>query len=196
MAVISLEKAGLTKDQGEVLVTGASGGVGSVAVAILANLGYPVAAVTGRLELSDYLKGLGATTIIDRAELASPNAKPLESERWAAIVDSVGGDILGRALKQLRYGGAAAAIGLTASAAVPSFTIIPFILRGVSLIGIDSVMRPYADRVAAWNRLQTDLPGDILESMVSEHALSEMPDLGKAILKGQVRGRIVVDVNR
>lgn len=193
LAVIALEKAGLTLDKGEVLVTGAAGGVGSVAVAILAKLGYSVAAVTGRPEAADYLKSLGATTIIDRAELASPSSKPLESERWAAAVDAVGGEMLMRVLKQTKYNGSVASIGLAAGAAVPSFTVIPFLLRGVNLLGIDSVMRPYPDRVAAWDRLVTDLPADKLECMISEHGLAEMPVLGKSILEGGVQGRVVVN---
>jgi acrylyl-CoA reductase (NADPH) len=196
LAVIALEKAGLTPDKGEVLVTGAAGGVGSVAVAILAKLGYSVAAVTGRPETADYLTALGASIIIARSELSDPTAKPLESERWAAAIDTAGGDMLMRVLKQVKYGGSVAAIGLAAGAAVPSFTVVPFLLRGVNLLGIDSVMRPYDDRVEAWNRLLTDLPMDKLESMIVEATLAELPTLGSAILKGQVRGRVVVDVNR
>lgn len=195
LAVMALEKAGLTPDRGEVLVTGAAGGVGSVAVAILARLGYAVAAVTGRPDTADYLTGLGATTIIDRAELAEAGPKPLETERWAAAVDAVGGEMLARVLKQMKYDGSVASIGLAAGAAVPSFTVIPFLLRGVNLLGIDSVMRPYADRVEAWKRIVTDLPMDRLEAMVSEHGLKEMPALGKSILKGGVKGRVVVNPN-
>lgn len=196
LAVIALEKSGLSPDRGEVLVTGAAGGVGSVAVAILARLGYQVAAVTGRPETAEYLKALGAASVIDRAELAEPNPRPLESERWAAAIDAVGGEMLGRVLKQVKYDGAVAAIGLAAGAAVPSFTVVPFLLRGVSLLGIDSVMRPYPQRVAAWNRLVTDLPLDRLEAMIVEHGLTDLPDLGTAILKGAVRGRVVIDVRR
>jgi acrylyl-CoA reductase (NADPH) len=195
LAVIALEKAGLKPEQGEVLVTGAAGGVGSVAVAILAQLGYRVAAVTGRPETADYLRELGAETIIARDELSGPNPKPLESERWAGAVDAVGGDMLVRVLKQMRYNGAVAAIGLAGGAAAPTFTVIPFLLRGVSLFGIDSVMRPHAFRVEAWERIVTDLPLDKLESMVSVHSLEEMPQLGKAILQGGVRGRVIVDPN-
>lgn len=193
LAVMALEKAGLTPDRGEVLVTGAAGGVGSVAVAILAHLGYQVAAVTGRPEAADYLKGLGAASIVDRAELAVAGTKPLESERWAAAVDAVGGEMLAKLLKQMKYNAPVAAIGLAGGAAVPSFSVIPFILRGVSLLGIDSVMRRYEDRVEAWNRIVTDLPMDKLEAMVTEHGLAEMPALGKAILKGAVKGRVVVN---
>ena len=194
-AVMALEKAGLSPAKGEVLVTGAAGGVGSVAVAILARLGYSVAAVTGRPEMADYLKGLGASIIIDRAELAEAGPRPLESERWAAAVDAVGGEMLAKVLKQMKYNGSAASIGLAAGAAVPSFTVIPFLLRGVNLLGIDSVMRPYGDRVEAWNRIVTDLPMDKLETMISEHGLAEMPALGKSILEGGVNGRVVVNPN-
>ena len=195
LAVIALEKAGLTPNKGEVLVTGAAGGVGSVAVAILAKLGYRVAAVTGRPEVADYLRDLGAESVIDRAELAEAGSKPLESERWAAVVDAVGGEMLARVLKQVKYNGAVASIGLAAGAAVPSFTVIPFLLRGVSLLGIDSVMKPYQQRLDAWNRLVTDLPMDKLESMTSEHGLEDMPALGKRILEGGVKGRVVVNPN-
>ena len=193
LAVIALEKAGLSPEKGEVVVTGAAGGVGSVAVAILAGLGYSVAAVTGRPETEAYLRELGASAIIPRAELAEANSKPLESERFAAGVDAVGGDMLMRVLKQMKYDGSVAAIGLAANAAVPSFTVIPFLLRGVNLLGIDSVMRPYGQRVEAWSRLATDLPMERLDAMVSEHGLSEMPALGAAILKGGVKGRVVVN---
>lgn len=195
-AVIALEKAGLTPDRGDVLVTGAAGGVGSVAVAILAKLGYTVAAVTGRPEAADYLRNLGASGIVDRAELAEAGAKPLESERWAAAIDAVGGEMLAKILKQMKYNGSVAAIGLAAGAAVPSFTVIPFLLRGVNLLGIDSVMRPHEDRGEAWSRIVTDLPMAKLDAMVSEHGLAEMPALGRSILKGGVRGRVVVNPNR
>jgi acrylyl-CoA reductase (NADPH) len=195
LAVIALEKAGLTPDKGEVLVMGAAGGVGSVAVAILAKLGYSVAGVTGRPEAADYLRSLGATTILDRSELTGPSSKPLEAERWAAAVDAVGGEMLAHVLKQMKYNGSVAAIGLAGGAVVPGFTVIPLLLRGVNLLGIDSVMRPYADRVEAWNRLVTDLPRDKLESMISEHGLAEMPALGASILKGGVKGRVVVNTS-
>ena len=194
-AVIALEKAGLSPLKGEVLVTGAAGGVGSVAVALLARLGYSVAAVTGRPEAAGYLKDLGAEIIVDRAELAEATAKPLESERWAGAVDAVGGDMLARVLKQTKYDGAVAAVGLAAGAVVPSFTVVPFLLRGVSLIGIDSVMRPYNQRVDAWNRIAADLPMDRLEAMATDYRLSDLPDLGRRILAGQVKGRAVIDVN-
>jgi acrylyl-CoA reductase (NADPH) len=194
-AVMALERAGLTPEKGEVLVTGAAGGVGSVAVAILAGLGYNVAAVTGRPEMADYLRSLGATTIVDRRELAEAGPKPLESERWAAAVDAVGGEMLAKLLKRMKYNGSVASIGLAAGAGVPSFTVIPFLLRGVNLLGIDSVMRPYEDRVQAWSRIVTDLPMDKLDAMVSEYGLEEMPALGTSILEGGVRGRVVVNPN-
>ena len=145
--------------------------------------------------MADYLKDLGAATIVDRSELAEAGTKPLESERWAAVVDAVGGEMLARVLKQVKYNGAVASIGLAAGAGVPSFTVIPFLLRGVNLLGIDSVMRPYEDRLAAWNRIATDLPTDKLEAMISEHGLDEMPALGTSILKGGVKGRVVVNPN-
>jgi len=151
--------------------------------------------VTGRPETAGYLKELGAETIVPRAELAEPSGKPLESERWAGAVDAVGGDMLARVLKQMKYDGAVAAVGLAAGAAVPSFTVIPFLLRGVSLLGIDSVNRPYDQRVDAWNRIASDLPMDKLEAMVVEHRLSDLPELANRILEGKVKGRVVVDVN-
>ncbi|MCP8897305.1 oxidoreductase [Shinella daejeonensis] len=194
LAVMALEKAGLSPPKGEVLVTGAAGGVGSVAVALLARLGYAVAAVTGRPEAADYLRDLGATTIVARSELSEASGRPLESERWAGAIDAVGGEMLARVLKQMKYDGAVAAVGLAAGAAVPSFTVIPFLLRGVSLIGIDSVMRSYDQRVDAWNRIVADLPMEKLEAMVEEHRLSDLPELANRILAGQVKGRAVIDV--
>jgi acrylyl-CoA reductase (NADPH) len=195
-AVTALEKAGISPPKGEILVTGAAGGVGSVAVAILARLGYRVAAVTGRPETAAYLKELGAETIINRAELAEANPKPLESERWAGAIDSVGGEMLMRVLKQVKYDGAVASIGLAASAVIPSFTVIPFILRGVSLLGIDSVMRPRDERLDAWSRVATDLPHDKLDDIVTEYGLSDLPRLAPDILAGKVQGRVVIDVRK
>jgi acrylyl-CoA reductase (NADPH) len=194
LAVIALERHGLTPGQGPVLVTGAAGGVGSVAVAVLAALGHEVAAVTGRPEQGDYLRGLGATEIVDRAEFAEVTRKPLESERWAACVDAVAGVMLGRVLKQMKYGTSVAAIGLAGGAAIEGALITPFILRGVNLLGIDSVMRPYADRVEAWGRIAADLPMENLDAMVETAGLGDLPEIGRAILKGKVRGRVVVDV--
>jgi acrylyl-CoA reductase (NADPH) len=194
LAVIALERHGLTPGQGPVLVTGAAGGVGSVAVAVLAALGHEVAAVTGRPEQGDYLRGLGASEIVDRAEFAEVTKKPLESERWAGCVDAVAGVMLGRVLKQMKYGTSVAAIGLAGGAVIEGALITPFILRGVNLLGIDSVMRPYADRVEAWGRIATDLPMEKLDAMVETAVLSDLPEIGRAILKGEVRGRVVVDV--
>jgi len=194
LAIMALEDHGLTPDKGEVLVTGAAGGVGSVATAILANLGYRVAAVTGRPETAEYLAGLGATRIVPRAELAETVKRPLEAETWAGCVDAVGGAILARVLGQMRYNGSVAAVGLAGGAGLPA-TVIPFLLRGVNLLGIDSVMRPCADRVRAWDRIAKDLPFDKLEAMIHPATLSDLPALGAAILKGGVQGRVVVDVN-
>lgn len=194
LSVMALEAHGLKPGGAPVLVTGAAGGVGSVATAILGNLGYEVAAVTGRPETADYLKDLGATQIVAREDLAEPSGKPLERESWSGCIDAVGGSMLAKVLTQICYGGSVAAVGLAGGAKLPA-TVIPFLLRGVNLLGIDSVMRPYEDRVAAWQRVLTDLPMDKLDAMVVDHALADVLDLGPAILKGQVRGRVVVDVN-
>jgi acrylyl-CoA reductase (NADPH) len=193
LAVMALEDHGLTPDKGEVLVTGAAGGVGSVATAILANLGYQVAAVTGRPETESYLRDLGATRIVPRADLAETVKRPLEGETWAGCVDAVGGAMLARVLGQMKYGASVAAVGLAGGAALPA-TVVPFLLRGVNLLGIDSVMRPQADRLRAWDRIARDLPMDRLEAMIHPATLSDLPDLGAAILRGQVQGRVVVDV--
>jgi acrylyl-CoA reductase (NADPH) len=194
LAVMALEDHGLQPGDGPVLVTGAAGGVGSVATAILANLGYEVAAVTGRPETADYLKSLGASRIVPREELAEPSGKPLEAEAWAGCVDAVGGSMLAKVLTQMKYGGSVAAVGLAGGAKLPT-TVIPFLLRGVNLLGIDSVMQPQANRVIAWQRVARDLPMEKLGAMVSEATLADLPGLGAAILKGQVKGRVVVDVN-
>ncbi|MEN9062441.1 acryloyl-CoA reductase [Ponticoccus litoralis] len=195
LAVMALQDHGLTPDKGPVLVTGAAGGVGSVAVAILSNLGFEVAAVTGRPEQEGYLRDLGATQIVPRAELTEVTRKPLEGEQWAGCVDAVAGAMLGRVLKQVKYGGSVAAIGLAGGAAIEGALITPFILRGVNLLGIDSVMQPYDARLRAWARIASDLPMDRLEAMVQPATLSDLPRLGAEILKGQVKGRVVVDVN-
>ncbi len=192
LAVMALEDHGIKA--GPVLVTGASGGVGSVATAILSKLGYKVAAVTGRPEGADYLTDLGATEIIARAELAETIKKPLEAERWGGAIDAVGGGMLARLLGQMEYGASVAAVGLAGGAGLPA-TVIPFLLRGVNLLGIDSVMQPYENRLRAWQRVATDLPMDKLEAMVTPATLSDLPKIGADILKGQVRGRVVVDVN-
>ena len=193
LAVMALEDHGLTPDRGEVLVTGAAGGVGSVATAILARRGYAVAAVTGRPEQEAYLRGLGAARIVPRADLAETVKRPLESETWAGCVDAVGGAMLARVLGQMKYGGSVAAVGLAGGAGLPG-SVIPFLLRGVNLLGIDSVMRPRADRLRAWDRIAADLPPDLLEAMIEPATLADLPALGAAILKGGVRGRVVVDV--
>ncbi len=193
LAVMALEAHGLTPAKGEVLVTGAAGGVGSVATAILAKRGYAVAAVTGRPEQEDYLKGLGASRIVPRAELADAPTRPLDKETWAACVDNVGGAMLARVLSQMKYNGSVAAVGLAGGANLPT-TVIPFLLRGVNLLGIDSVMKPYADRLVAWKRIAEDLPLDKLEAMIVPAKLADLPELGKAILAGQTRGRVVVEI--
>ncbi len=194
LAVIALEAQGVMPKSGEVLVTGAAGGVGSVATAILAKRGYQVAASTGRPETHEYLQSLGASTVIDRSGFADSAKRPLEGERWAACVDSVGGNTLARVLAQTRYGGSVAAVGLAGGAKL-DHTVIPFLLRGVSLLGIDSVMCPTPRRIEAWNRLQSDLPADRLEAMTTTARLEDVPRLAAEILKGHVRGRVVVDVN-
>jgi acrylyl-CoA reductase (NADPH) len=193
LAVMALEAHGLAPAKGEVLVTGAAGGVGSVAVAILAKLGYQVAAVTGRPETEAYLRGLGAARIVPRDELAEVSKRPLESETWAGCIDAVGGAMLARVLGQMKYNASVAAVGLAGGSAVPA-TVIPFLLRGVNLLGIDSVLRPYADRVKAWDRIVRDLPLQKLRAMIRPAGLADLPALGAAILKGGVQGRVVVDV--
>lgn len=192
LAVMALEDHGI-KD-GPVLVTGAAGGVGSVATAILAKLGHDVAAVTGRPETADYLTGLGATQIVAREELNETTKRPLEAETWGGCVDAVGGEMLARLLGQMQYGASVSAVGLAGGANLPA-TVIPFLLRGVNLLGIDSVMQPYDARVRAWGRIASDLPMDKLDAMVVPATLSDLPELGAGILKGQVKGRVVVDVN-
>jgi acrylyl-CoA reductase (NADPH) len=193
-SVIALEAHGMKPENGPVLVTGAAGGVGSVATAILSNLGYEVAGVTGRPETADYLKSLGASQIVAREDINETVKRPLEAETWAGCIDAVGGDMLARVLGQMKYGTSVAAVGLAGGAGLPA-TVIPFLLRGVNLLGIDSVMQPYDNRVAAWKRIATDLPFDKLDSMVVDATLSDLPQLGRDILKGQVKGRVVVDVN-
>jgi acrylyl-CoA reductase (NADPH) len=195
LAVMDLEAHGLKREGGEVLVTGAAGGVGSVAVAILAKLGYDVAASTGRAEQGDYLRSLGAKTIVPRAELAVEKPKPLNSERWNYAIDTVGGAVLANVVTGLKYNTAVAACG-NAGGNELSTTVLPFILRGVDLIGVDSVMRPFADRKKAWDRLVRDLPLDKLDAMTTVFGLRDLPDLASKILKGQVRGRAVIDLSR
>lgn len=194
LSVLALERNGVTPDKGQVLVTGANGGVGSFAIALLARLGYQVAASTGRPQEADYLKRLGASEIIDRVSLAEPG-RPLGKERWAGAVDSVGSHTLANVCAGIRYGGAVAACGLAQGMDFPA-SVAPFILRGVTLAGIDSVMRPKADRIEAWNRLARDLDLALLDAITREISLEEALPVARELLDGQVRGRVVVDVNR
>jgi acrylyl-CoA reductase (NADPH) len=193
LAVMALEKHGLKPGNGEVLVTGAAGGVGSVATAILAKLGHEVAAVTGRPEQADYLKGLGASRIVPREDVSTPSGRPLDKETWTGCVDAVGGQMLATILPQMKYGASVAAVGLAGGNKLET-TVIPFLLRGVNLLGIDSVMQPYENRVEAWRRIAADLPLDKLGEMMETASLEDLPKLGRDILKGRVKGRIVVDV--
>jgi acrylyl-CoA reductase (NADPH) len=192
LCVMALERHGLRPDHGPVVVTGASGGVGSVAVALLSRLGYPVTAVTGRQQEADYLKELGAAEILDRAELVGP-PKPLAKERWAGGVDAVGSTTLANVLSMIRYGGAVAACGLAGGMDLPT-SVAPFILRGVCLLGIDSVMAPVDLRKQAWKRLETGLDRQKLAMMTTEISLPDVFDAAPRILKGEVRGRIVVKI--
>jgi acrylyl-CoA reductase (NADPH) len=194
LAIMALEKNGLTPDKGEVLVTGANGGVGSFAIALLARLGYRVVASTGRLSESAYLTSLGAAEIIDRATLAEPG-RPLAKERWAGAIDSVGSHTLANICASTRYWGTVAACGLAQGMEFPA-SVAPFILRGVTLAGIDSVMRPRQDRIDAWARLARDLDVSLLPLISREIGLSEVIETAHALMDGQVRGRIVVDTQR
>jgi acrylyl-CoA reductase (NADPH) len=192
LAVMALERAGLDPSRGPVVVTGAAGGVGSVAIALLAKLGYPVIASTGRPEEADYLKGLGATEVIERKELGGA-PRPLAKERWAGGIDAVGSTTLANVLSMTRYGGAVAACGLAGGMDLPG-SVAPFILRAVSLIGMDSVMCPLPLRQEAWRRLETDLDRGKIAAMVSEIGLADVIAAGRRIVEGKVRGRIVVKV--
>jgi acrylyl-CoA reductase (NADPH) len=194
LCVMALERHGLTPGDGEILVTGAAGGVGSVAVALLSRLGFTVAAMTGRAAQADFLRQLGATQILDRASFASAG-RPLAKERWAGAIDVVGSHTLANVCASLRYGGVVAACGLAGGMDFPA-TVAPFILRGITLVGIDSVVRPRADRVEAWRRLSKDLEIKSLELLTEEISLRQALRRAGAFLEGQVRGRIVVDVNR
>ncbi|MBD8121394.1 oxidoreductase [Pseudomonas lutea] len=194
LAIMALEKNGLTPDKGEVLVTGANGGVGSFAIALLARLGYRVVASTGRVSESAYLTSLGASEIIDRATLAEPG-RPLAKERWAGAIDSVGSHTLANICASTRYWGTVAACGLAQGMEFPA-SVAPFILRGVTLAGIDSVMRPRQDRIGAWARLARDLDVSLLPLISREIGLSEVIDTAHALMDGHVRGRIVVDTQR
>jgi acrylyl-CoA reductase (NADPH) len=194
LCVMALERHGVTPGDGEILVTGATGGVGSVAVALLSKLGFRVAAMTGRPAESDFLKQLGAAEIVDRTAYAGAG-KPLAKERWAGAIDVVGSHTLANVCASMRYGGVVAACGLAGGMDFPA-TVAPFILRGVTLAGIDSVMRPRADRVEAWRRLSRDLEMKTLELLVEEISLAQAIERAGLLLEGRVRGRIVVDVNR
>jgi acrylyl-CoA reductase (NADPH) len=194
LCVAALEDHGLTPEDGAVLVTGAAGGVGSVAVAILAKLGYKVAASTGRPALSDFLTGLGASQIVPREELSEPSKRPLEAENWAGAIDTVGATTLARTLAQMKYGASVAACGLAGGANLET-TVLPFLLRGVNLLGVDSVMQPAANRVRIWERVARDLPLNALDALTDVIGLGDVPSAANDILKGQVRGRLVVDVN-
>jgi len=192
LAVLALERHGVTSDRGPVVVTGAAGGVGSVAIALLAKLGYQVIASTGRMNEADYLRRLGATEVIDRTELTGP-VRPLGKERWIGGIDSVGSTTLANMLSMTRYGGAVAACGLAGGLDLPA-SVAPFILRAVSLLGIDSVMCPQSVRREAWKRLASDLDRGKLQAMTREISLVEVQEAGRSIVGGQVRGRIVVKI--
>lgn len=195
LAVMALEQHGVTPERGDVLVTGAAGGVGGIATAILGKLGYRVAAATGRPETHDYLGRLGAASFVDRAALAMPPTRPLDAERWAGCIDAVGGVTLATVLTQIKYRGAVAACGLAGGSKLDT-TVMPFLLRGVNLLGIDSVMSPPAERKTAWARLARDLPADKLDAISQTAGLADLARLGSDILAGKVRGRVVIDVNR
>ena len=194
LAVMELERHGLEPGAGPVLVTGAAGGVGSAAIALLSHLGHAVTAVSGRPETADYLRGLGATDVIPRSALADPTKRPLEAEMWAGAIDSVGSTTLARLLGQMRYRAPVAACGLAGGADLPA-TVVPFLLRGIRLLGIDSVMQPYGSRLEAWARLARDLPLDRLAAMTETCGLADLPAKGADILQGRIRGRLVIDVN-
>jgi len=193
LCVMALEDHGLTPSDGPVLVTGAAGGVGSVAVSILARLGYEVGASTGREAQHEYLKSLGATTLVARSDLSEPNKRPLESETWAGAIDTVGSTTLARVLAQVKYGGSVAACGLAGGPKL-EVTVLPFLLRGVNLLGIDSVMQPFENRVRVWDRIASDLPHEKLEKMTEVIGLSAVAEAASSILSGQVRGRLVVEL--
>ncbi len=193
LAVIALERHGLRPGSGDILVTGAAGGVGSVAVSLLSRLGHRVVASTGRPEQRGYLTELGAAEVIDRATLAAKPSRPLDSERWAGAVDAVGGTTLATILTRLKYGASVAACGLAGGSDLPA-TVIPFLLRGINLLGIDSVMCPRDRRIEVWQRLVRDMPLDRLEQITQTVPLSALPEMAPKILNGNVRGRTVVDV--
>jgi acrylyl-CoA reductase (NADPH) len=192
--VLALEHQGVVPDSGDVLVTGAAGGVGSIAVGILAKLGYRVTASTGREQLGDYLRSLGAAAILDRASLAAPSSRPMESERWAGAVDSVGGDTLASIIRTLRARGSVAACGLAGGVALNT-TVLPFILRGVNLLGVNSVYVSRAERLQVWQRLARDLPTGLLDQMIEEAPLEKVFELGEQILAGKIRGRTIIRIH-
>ena len=194
LGVLALENHGLTPASGPILVMGAAGGVGSVACALLAKAGFEVHGSTGRAETAEYLKSIGVTEIVTREELEESNGRPLNKEIWAGAIDAVGGAALANVLTQVRYGGSIAAIGLAGGNKLET-TVIPFLLRGVNLLGIDSVMCPKATRLTAWDRIAKDLDPAMLESMTESCTLAEVAAKGQAILKGGIRGRMIVDVN-
>ena len=194
-SILRLEANGMTPDGGEVLVTGAGGGVGSVATVLLAKRGYQVAAMTGRAEIVDYLTDLGASRIVSREDMLDDPGKPMESGVWGGCIDCVGGQILARAIKQMNYGCGIASLGNTAGAKMEA-SIIPFLLRGVAILGIDSVMVPVAERERIWAALDAGMPRDMLESMTEEIGLADVPEYGKKILEGKIRGRILVNLNK
>ena len=194
LAIIRLEEMGLSKENGEVLVTGATGGVGSVATVVLSNLGYEVVTVSGKSSSSEYLKSLGSKRIIDRSELNELIKRPLESASWAGCIDTVGGNTLSRLIGQLKYGASVAVVG-NAGGNNLSASAIPFMLRGVNMLGIDSAMQPYENRVKIWERLNKDFPKSFFESITEVISLSDLPRVGKEILDGKIKGRLVVDVN-
>lgn len=194
LCVIALEKNGVTPEKGEILVTGANGGVGSFAISILAKLGYKVVASTGRIEETEYLKKLGASEIIDRATLSEPG-RPLAKERWAGAVDTVGSHTLANVCASTQYGGTVAACGLAQGMDLPA-SVAPFILRGVTLAGVDSVMRPTCDRIEAWQRLGEILDAHVFDDICTEISLTEAVDVAEDLIAGKVRGRVVVDINK
>ena len=194
LAIMRLEELGMKKENGEVLVTGATGGVGSVAVVILSNLGYEVAAVSGKKSSKDYLLSLGAKKLVDRSELHEVIKRPLESAAWGACVDTVGGDTLSRLLGQLKYGASVAVVGNAGGNNI-SASAIPFMLRGINMLGIDSAMQPFENRVMIWDRLNKDFPKKFFEPITKVISLSDLPNIGKDILEGKIKGRVIVDVN-
>ncbi len=193
LCVMRLQEGGLKPDDGPVLVTGATGGVGSIVVALLAKNGFEVVAVSGKADSADYLKQLGASEVLPRSEFEE-KARPLDKSRWAGAVDTVGGDILAKVLSQMHYNGRVATVGLAASHALNT-TVMPFILRGVDLLGVDSVMIPYERRVQAWQRLADELPKEILEQVVEEVSLEQVPEYAQGIIEGKIRGRVLVNPN-